>query len=430
MGLFNDAATYIYSKLRGGINEYLFDENGNWGLAGSNLEVAQDHPILTPALLFISKLFSQGEFKMVHNVSGKEKKEHWLIKLLENPNHYQTQTDFLESLMFMAVAQGEAAIYTKRVIGMDPNSMYVINPKFIKYPDGYKTTLSHRKALEKKDTTVIYDESGENIEIKLSDILFFYDMPNMLQKGNAYKVRSRLDGLKQTLENTADSLVAKNIILKTNGKELITTTGSGGFPLVADEKERVEKIYHNNYGLSKRRKRGIITKASLTWKSMHIALRDLGLDESIKVDGNIIYTALHIPKDILSLEAKKTTYNNYKESMVSFIQNEMQGSLKALTDVFQKIVDEPNLSIVGDYDHLPVMQFVLIEKYEVVIKRATALNNLLKTGIPKEVALELCGFDKTLVLTELLDLSSNGNSEGNNSNQQSEGEGNNEGDDD
>jgi len=194
-------------------------------------------------------------------------------------------------------------------------------------------------------------------------------------------------------------LVAKNIILKSNGKEMITTSGSG-FPMTPDEKADAEHIFNSGYGLSNTRKRALITKANLTWKSMHIALRDLGLDESIKVDGNIIYTALHIPKDILSLEAKKTTYNNFKESMTSFIQNDIQAFMNDFVTTLELEFLEDGLELVGDYEHLPVMQFIRKERYEAVKLRAEALNYLLATGIPEEIALEMTNFDKTIKLNE------------------------------
>jgi len=136
---------------------------------------------------------------------------------------------------------------------------------------------------------------------------------------------------------------------------------------------------------------------------MHIALRDLGLDESVKVDGNIIYTALHIPKDILSLEAKKTTYNNFKESMTSYIQNDIQSYLNDFVSGIASslLFGETQNILVGTYDHLPVMQFLEKERYEAISARAKALTDLLAVGIPEKDALDLCGFNKNLKLEDV-----------------------------
>jgi len=112
---------------------------------------------------------------------------------------------------------------------------------------------------------------------------------------------------------------------------MITTEGGAGtFPLGDEEKRDAQGLFDSGYGLGRTRKRGFLTKANLKWQSLHIALRDLGLDESTKVDGNMIFTGLHIPKDILSLEAKKTTYDNFKQSMASYLQNELTPYFKRL----------------------------------------------------------------------------------------------------
>lgn len=399
----------MWERNSSGDNFYDLLASGEWGIKGSNLEIAQNHPILTPALLFVSKLFSQAEFQIQNKRTGKIIKDHWLIKILENPNFYQTGPDFLESLLFMQIAQGKAVVYVKKDISFgDVEALYLLNSDLIEWPEEFKTKKLNRTHDAKiKAAKIKYDVDGENLDIKIGDLMFFYDLPNGLDK-NAFDTRSRLDGLKQTLINTHDSLLAKNIILKTNGKELITGEKEG-FHLQPNEKADLENLFQSGYGLGLNRKRGLITQAKLTHKSLHIALRDLGLDESVKVDGNLIYTALHIPKDILSLEAKKTTYNNFKESMVSYIQNEMQATLDSLTAVLQILIGDSNLRITGSYEHLPIMQFILIERYTSIKGRADALKALLETGIPNETALEMCGFDKSIKLTEAKKVETDGN---------------------
>ena len=397
-----------WTRDKSGNNTYLLNQqNGAFGNYANvtNLEFAQNHPILTPAMLFVAKLFSQAEFKLINKETGKEKTNHWLTKVLKKPNAYQTQNDFLESLQFIQIAQGKAVGYLKRAIGFNGNSdiesIYILDSDKIKWPENYASKfLTSTKSNSLDNQEIIYDEKGEALKIKVKDLLFFYDLPNCLNK-NFYESRSRIDGLRQTLINTQDSLIAKNIILKTNGKEIIGTGSNDSFPLAGQDKKDAEDLLQNNYGLGWNRKRGIVTSASVTYQSMHIALRDLGLDESVKVDGNIIYTALHIPKDIISLEAKKTTYNNFKESMVSYVQNEMQANLNSFIEVLQQLIDEPNLKLVGTYEHLPIMQFILKERYEGHKLKAEALSAYLATGMPQDIALELLGFDKGIVLEDM-----------------------------
>tara|TARA_R110002020_G_scaffold453632_2_gene668628 strand:- start:1483 stop:2775 length:1293 start_codon:yes stop_codon:yes gene_type:complete len=401
------SGTNLY--IRNSKNHLFYDYNNL-----SNLDISQNHPILTPAMLFVSKLFSQAKFKVVNKDTGKEKKNHWLTKLLNKPNPYQTQNDFLESLQFIQIAQGKAVGYLKRPVGFDRSkdieSVYILDSDKIKWPDDYKSPLLTYQSDSIKNQEVIYDEDGENLTINIKDLLFFYDLPNCLSE-NFYETKSRIDGLRQTLINTHDSLIAKNIILKTNGKEILSTGSNDSFPLAGDDKIAAEELLQNRYGLGWNRKRGIVTKANVTYQSMHIALRDLGLDESVKVDGNIIYTALHIPKDIISLEAKKTTYNNFKESMVSYVQNEMQANLNAFIEVFQPLLGEENVELTGSYEHLPIMQFILKERWEAQKVRAEALHSFLSAGMPSVDALDLLGLDKNIILGELKPISNNANEE-------------------
>ena len=395
MSLLRDITNIFWERNVAGDNWYTeLTENNGFGLKGSNLYIAQNHPILTPGILFVSKLFSQAKFTMVNAKTDKVLTEHPLLDLLNAPSPKQTKMDMLESLLFMQIANGVAVIQKKYIIGLEDNinEFVLIDYKDLEFPNDAN--------FDKGDFECTYKAgTDKQKKIKYKDLLFFYDMPSAFND-NPTKVKSRIDGLMQTLINTHDSLVAKNIILKSNGKEMLTGT-AGSFPMSDDEQKEAQRLFNGKYGLSRTRSRSLVTKADVTWKSLHIALRDLGLDESVKVDGNIIYTALHIPKDILSLEAKKTTYNNFKESITSYIQNEIQSSLDAFCEVINKSMPDKKWKLVGSYDHLPVMQFIKKEKYEAQKIRAEALKAMRDAGIPDDVALKELGFDPTTKLAEI-----------------------------
>ena len=375
------------------------------GTKDDMLEYSQVHPILSGGLLFVCNLFAQAKFEL-QDRNGKVLggNDNPILTLLDRPNYYQTRIDFLEALQWMKIVRGNAPVYFKKAVGFDvPDAMYVLDPYRIEWPDGFVTPLD----FDTRDPAVanVYvkykqtDDPRMDIQIQLKDIMFLFDMPNVKKSKNMFLTGSRIDGLKQTLDNTVDSLVAKNIILRSNGKEMLSADGGAAFPMDSDEKEEAKRVFNVGYGLTPNRSRAFITRSNVKWQSMHIALRDLGLDESTKVDGNIVFTALHIPKDIMSLEAKKTTYNNFKESMTSFIQNDMTTMLNDFVENFNVHLGG-GIKLVGTYAHMPVMQHLRIEEYKVVNLQADALLKLRKAGVPDKEALGMAGMDETIQLEE------------------------------
>lgn len=371
------------------------------------LEYSQRHPILSGGLLFICNLFAQAKFEIknkdgtVHNGSSNH-----ILTLLQKPNYFQTGIDFLEALQWIKIVRGSVVVAFESAVGFEdePDAMFVLDPKRIEYPDGFKTPTSREVNDPMVANQIVryrQDSNPDNDKLyKIKNLMYLYDSPNIKNPKNKFLTGSRCDGLKQTLDNTVDSLIAKQIILRSNGKELLSSKSNGSFPMTPEDKMDAEKMFNLGYGTAKNRARALITKADVSWQSMHVALRDLGLDESTKVDGNIVFTALHIPKDILSLEAKKTTYNNFRESMTSFIQNGITSMALDFAISLQVYLGLTDVTIVPTYEHLPVMQHLMKEKYSVKKLQAETLGLLRAAGMPDEEALEEAGFDKNIKLNE------------------------------
>lgn len=397
----------IWSRNRKGENFYDIISAKEWFDSKGNLNVALNHPLLTSGILFIVKLFSQAELSVVGATTGTPRENSKMLALLKKPNGFQTLPDLLESLLFTQIANGVGVIFIKRTLGVTtPNSLYILDYAKIEFPENLKKNTKVNRSSARYDqikkTKIKYDKDGENLDIAIEDLLFFYDLPNGL-KSNPYEINSRLDGIKQTLANTCDSEKAKNIIIKSNGKELITGV-KDGFPLTPDEKKDAETKFSSNYGLGWNMIRGLITKASIKWQSMHIIARDLGHDEGIKTDANIIFTALHIPSDVYSISNTKSTYKNANASLVSYIQNEQFPTLNSFIETISQLFPD-NEKLIGSYDHLPVMLPSIREKYLNVSIQMKALNDARMTGVSDEQALEMVGLPKNTKLNDVQPLS-------------------------
>jgi len=407
MGYFNiDWKFPFFTRDKAGDTFYDLITYDEWSKNSSNLSLSLSHPILTPALLFIAKLFSQTQIDVINSSNKKVFNNHEAYALLKKPNWSQTLPDLLESLIFTTIANGVGVIYKKRTYGRTkPNSLYVLNYNLIEFPDSIKkgNLLNASRTNELLNTVVVYDKDNENIKINLKDLIFFYDLPNNVDPKNPFNTASRIDGMKKTLFNTQDSIIAKSIIIRSNGKELISGA-KDGFPLKPDEKEKIEERWANNYGLANTRKRGIITNASLKWQSLHLIMRDLGHDEGIKTDASIIFTGLHLPNDVYSISGEKSTYKNANQSLVSYIQNDMQSTANSIMASLSNGLLEDGYEFRSSFSHMPVMIEFEKTKYEVQKTRGEALSILRSAGLPDEIALELLGFEKGIKLNELTQL--------------------------
>ena len=391
----------FFTRNKKGDTFYDMTTFNEWTASSSNLSLSLCHPILSPALLFKSKLFSQAKLDIVRKSTGNIAENHKYRSLFNKPNYNQTLSDLLESLLFMQMANGIGVLWEKKAFGTSTvNSLYSLDFSLIEFPEEIAKNKYPNQNVASRNTRikVVYDPGGENIEIPIDDLMFFYDMPNGVSNMNPYETTSRIDAIKQTLFNSKDSEIAKSIIIKSNGKELISGEKQG-FPLVGDEKTKVEQSY-NERSL---RRRGIITNASLKWQSLHIIMRDLGHDEGIKTDASVIFAALHLPSDVYSIAGAKSTYKNADQSMVSYVQNEMQSTIESFTATINASLFANDVyELVGSYAHLPVMLAFESVKIDNAKGQGEALTALRSAGVPDGLALELCNLPKDTMLEPLV----------------------------
>ena len=367
---------------------------------------AEKHPILTPAVDYVGQMFSRAEFWIEKN--GVRQEKHWMIDLLNNPGFDLTRSDFLRSIFYDSVISGTAVITPVNSVGFAvPTKLRILNPLAITYP-----------IINNKDYNVgnydkysiILNKETDPTKYKIKDLVFIRDLAitqtSVVTNGKGYKSRkifttpSRFESQLQVLYNTVLSLEAKEIILKTNGKELYSSKSGADTQMSNAEKDDVQKNVNNNFGLTKGRSRAIVAKAAVDWKSLHIAMRDLGLDESLKTDSDLILGALHIPKDIKALDLKKASYQNQKESIVAYYQNILQTKVDDFAESMTLSLLKDGEVLKGGYEHLPVMKYILDQKYRGIKELGLALQELQLAGVEWVDALELCGLDSSYTYNE------------------------------
>lgn len=417
--IYKGIASVMYEKLANG-DDWNYVEGNDYSRRLKMTEYAQKHPIMTTAVDFVGQLFSRAEFWVERN--GKRVDDHWLIDLLNEPGFELTRSDFLRAVFFDSVTTGVSEIIPVKAVGFDkPTKLRIINPLKVEYPT---ISINDYKVGNYDEYEITLDKEVENSKFKVNEVIFIRDLAltptNVETKGGGYDMRflltsnSRFDAQLQVLYNTVLSLEAKEIILKTNGKELYSSKAGENANLGNTERDDIKTSINNNYGLARNRSRAIITKAALDWKSLHIAMRDLGLDDSLKVDAKLIFGALQIPSDIMSLDLKKSSYQNQKESIVAYYQNILQTKVDDFAASLGNRLLAKGEVLRGGYDHLPVMKYILDQKYKGIKELAIALKNLQDAGMKWKDALRILEIDESLEfeLSKLTQTQSNNEGEG------------------
>ena len=84
--------------------------------------------------------------------------------------------------------------------------------------------------------------------------------------------------------------------------------------------------------------------------------------------------------------------------MISYIQNVHLKEINDLCEGFTTSLLDDGLELVGTYNHMPIMFEHNQEKYKSIQNKAKALKDLLDLGVPENLALEMCDFDKNIKL--------------------------------
>jgi len=362
MGLFNWGSWKVTRDTGGRAFYEERKADADWSGYGNKLKMAYRHPILMPGISLIADYFSMVRF----TENGKDDTD--IIKLLNNPNIYQTRDDFLKQFIWFKYVCGWLYQYpvtsgagdnVKRV-----KMMYNLKPSLIDFDEDFKTTLPFTLGAEKKELArqFIYDSENQNKVLTFDDIMAYYDLANGIDESrkdeNWWISPSRLEAIRKPLITVQKAFDGKNIVIESNGKEMFINKTQGNMakiPLKKQERGDLERKLGvgGKYGVSSGQTRTVISNSELEWQSLHIKLKELGLDESIIADGNVIISALGIPPELFSLSGSSSTFENQAKAVINFVQKKIQVEMNDFTNTINA---RYGTNLIGTYDHLPIMR--------------------------------------------------------------------------
>lgn len=363
MGLFNfwGKSEVSVERDRNGIFTYSFLDNNGFTNSTKYLELSLSNPVLLSIIALRAKIYSQ--MKITHlNSAGKPIENSEILKLIKQPNYFQSQEDFFFQQMWFLSAAGTNLTYKVNALSQT-KSIYNLIPSEINLNDSHKvksfiSTKAEIKAYE--DRKIIYTLDGQQMNIAIKDLIPTYDLANGLTTNSLMSSPSRLKGISKTIENIEENLLSKNVNLKMSQKYLMASQGDGNEAQIqeGDRKDIFSKIA---------RKSLLITNANIKAQHLVSDMKRLYLDEQFSNDALTCLLAFNMSKDILNYFSNgASTYENKEKAMIDYIQNSIQSDANNTMNSFASsfgLIDKGE-SLKASYDHLPVMQLVMKTKIE------------------------------------------------------------------
>lgn len=329
-------------------------------------------------------LFSLGEIKVWRG--NKLVEDDPFLKLLNNPNPFQTKRQILWDYMFWLMF-GNAYLYIDSSDAeKESNKLYFLDTQKIDFPKALrdnsdKLIFSKQSERDFFNHQIKYNyNDGTSIKLPYSKIITFSDLSNGM---NWVKGSSRIDALYKIISNSEHSIDAKNVNIRYSGKFLVSNTKEkdlDALPMSDDEKEDIEKKIDD-------RKHVRATKSMVDIKRYVENIGQLKLDEAYLADYYLIGKMYGIPRDVLEAY-KSSTYENQEKARGSHVSYTLKPKGDDFVNGIEKRLgySDQGKDITISWDHLSFMEVFERQRSETEFKRSQTLNNLIKAGYTKEEA--------------------------------------------
>jgi hypothetical protein len=203
--------------------------------------------------------------------------------------------------------------------------------------------------------------------------------------GNWLKGNSRLDALYQIARNSELALQSKGTNLKYTEKFLVSgqhdVKDTTSRAMSETEKDSIEQSLEHGRKIN-------ATKSKVDMQQMVSNLAQLELDQAYESDLIKVANMYGIPKDVIDILAKGSTYENQEKSLGKFINYNEMPKVQQMTDTYEVILGEEDLR--GSFKHLPFNAVFEVDK---INNRKVELESL-------KIAQEL-GADETMIKNKL-----------------------------
>ena len=293
--------------------------------------------------------------------------------LLDEPNKYQSKTDFRKQLYAYTKINGWCYVLPEYSTGFTdkPIALHILLPWMIEVEP---LPLNRANILTGKTRRLWFCWGGERIELNEEELILFKDTTTDIDRDTLLP-RSRIIPHVQAVSNVVAVGDAENNLVTKRGGIGFISSDSGGkdsfgsSAITPDEKTDFNNEFIRANGITGNRAVVAITTAFAKWNPMAFNVQQLML---IEIDDNAtgkLCDAFGYPFFLMS-NGKSGTFNNVGEAEKSLYQNTIIPDAVSLDEQMNKGLKAQanNILIQTDYSHIDALQE---SKQEAAVARKT-----------------------------------------------------------
>lgn len=332
----------------------------------------------------------------VKNVN-KNPKLNRIKNLLKKPNPMQTWEEFNSEQVVLSKIFGYCPVLAICPSGFDKSYtrfMFNINPLRItpRVNENYdlfgnRTDFSTGKwdGIDRENPIKewYFSIGGRSYTINPKDIILVKDGYISSINPDLGLPLSKVAGLDWCVSNICAAMEADNVLLKKKGPLGVFSYDprndmAGTVPMTPKQKTEIQTEL-SNYGMTLGQLQHIISKVPIKWNPMSFNVRDLMTKETARQGIDGICDRFAYPAELMS--GKNATYENRNSAEKYLYQNNIiPFSLRRMA-IYNEFFELDEVSIIMDYDHLPVLQEDIMHAGQAFEALSKGLELMWKSGI-------------------------------------------------
>ena len=374
--------------------DFLEKQDQEISIDGNESDLLRTTPQLFAVIYKHANMLANGRF--VHlDKNNEEIEDSDFVKLLNRPNAFQAGNEWLIQQDVQKLTYGNSFIYLLKGSQLKevPDALWNLAPKKVTIKRTGKIWNQTEEA--KIVSEYLVNANGidsQAMHLKTIEVLH----RNIQDVDDPIVGSSPFHALKMPISNIRSAYGFRNVIMTKKGAIGMITNNSkgtaGSLPFTKDEREKVERQFNSDYGITEEQKKIILSAANLKWNPMSYPTKDLLLFEEVDANFETIIDAYGMDKSLFSSDA---TFENKIMGERSVYQNtiipEADDLANGLTNKFK--LNEKGEKIILDYSHVASLQEDQQRTATVIKTKAEAISTLQASGLyTSEQIQDIVGF--------------------------------------